>query len=48
MVQNRLKDADFTDLDIIPMGADRVFIQSLSDVEVMQTIEVASEFLIFF
>ena len=44
MVQNRIKDAGFTDLDIIPMDADRVFIRSLSGVDILQTIEVASEF----
>jgi len=35
VVQNRLEDAGFTDLDIILMGADRVFIWSLSDANVM-------------
>ena len=31
VVQNRIEDAGFTDLDIIPIGVDKVFIQSLSD-----------------
>jgi hypothetical protein len=44
MVHNRIEDAGFTDIDIIPMGADKVFIQSLSDSDVLKTVEEAYEF----
>jgi len=43
MVHNIIEDVGFTDLYIIPMGADMVFIRSLSNVDVLQTIELASE-----
>lgn len=44
MVHNRIEDAGFTDIDIIPMGADKVFIQSLSDSDVLKTVEETYEF----
>jgi len=44
LVQNRIEDVGFTDLDIIPMGADRIFIRSLFAGDVLQNIEVESEF----
>jgi predicted SpoU family rRNA methylase len=44
MVQNRIEDAGFTNLDIIMMGADKVFIRSLSDLDVLKKVEEASEF----
>jgi len=44
MVQNRIEDAGFTDLDIISMGADKVFIRSLSDLDVLKMVNEASDF----
>jgi len=44
IVQSRIEDAGFADLDVRPLGADRVFICSSSDVEVSTVLEGASEF----
>ena len=44
IVQSRIEDASVADLDVIPLGADRVFICSSSDVEVSTILEGASEF----
>jgi hypothetical protein len=44
MIQNRVEDVGFTDLDIIPLGADKNFIRSLLDSDVMKTVKEASEF----
>ena len=32
LIQNRVEDAGFKDIDIIPLGADKVFVHSLSGV----------------
>jgi len=43
LVQNKVEDTGFTDLDIILMGADKVFIHTLSDTDVLKTLEEANE-----
>lgn len=43
-VQNRIADAGFSDIEITPMGADRVLIRSSSDVLVHTIINDAKEF----
>lgn len=35
VVQNRVEDAGFADLDVFPLGADRVFLRSKSDKDIM-------------
>lgn len=42
--QTRIEDAGFKDLDVIPLGVDRVFIRSTSDVEVSSILVVARDF----
>jgi len=44
LVQSRVEDAGFVDLDIILLGADRVFLRSTSEKETMVVIEEAKEF----
>jgi len=44
MIQNRVTNAGFLDLDIIPMGADKKFIWSLSNSDVMKIVKEASGF----
>ncbi|AET02659.2 DUF4283 domain protein [Medicago truncatula] len=44
VVQTRIEDAGFKDLDVIPLGADRVFMRSASDVEVSTIIAGARDF----
>ncbi|PNX71513.1 putative sulfate transporter, partial [Trifolium pratense] len=44
VVQNRLYDAGFGDLAIIPVGADKVFIRSLEGVDVLSIMNGAKEF----
>jgi len=44
LVQQRIKDIGFKDLDIIPMGADKVFIHSLSEEAVISIIDRANHF----
>jgi len=43
-IENRIADEGFLDIEIMPMGADRVLICSASDVHVMSTINDAKEF----
>lgn len=43
-VQERIEDIGFKDLDIIPMGADKVFIHSLSEEDVMFLIDRTNHF----
>ena len=43
-VQNRIADAGFVDIEITPMGADRVMIRSLSEVDVYSSINEAKDF----
>ncbi|MCI34307.1 hypothetical protein A2U01_0055526, partial [Trifolium medium] len=43
-MQNRIVDADFKDLVIIPMGADKVFVRSLAESEAASIVEGAKEF----
>ena len=44
VIQNRVEDVGFRDVDIIPLGADKVFIHSLSEVDIMQTVADAKQF----
>ncbi|GAU22961.1 hypothetical protein TSUD_247050 [Trifolium subterraneum] len=44
VVQSRVADAGFSDLDIIPMGADKVLLRSLSAVDVATIVDGAKEF----
>ncbi|PNX63322.1 putative sulfate transporter, partial [Trifolium pratense] len=44
VVQNRISDAGFKDLVLIPMGADKVFVRSMEDVDAMTTFNNAKEF----
>jgi hypothetical protein len=44
VVQNRVEDAGFVDLDIIPMGVDRVFLRSRSDKDIMVMLGEAKDF----
>ncbi|GAU27940.1 hypothetical protein TSUD_146550 [Trifolium subterraneum] len=44
VVQNRLTDAGFHDLIIIPMGADKVFIRSTAGTDVLPIINSAKDF----
>lgn len=44
MVQNRNEDAGFTDLELIPLGADKVFIRSVSGLDALVTLKEAAEF----
>ncbi|MCI21323.1 sulfate transporter, partial [Trifolium medium] len=44
VVQNRILDARFNDLVIIPMGADKVFVRSSEGVDAMLIISSAEEF----
>jgi hypothetical protein len=43
-VQNRIADAGFSDIEIMPMGADKVLIRSSFDVHVHTIIKDAKEF----
>jgi len=43
VIQNIVEDAGFRDVDIIPLGADKVFIHSLSEVDIMQTVTDAKQ-----
>jgi len=40
-IENRIADAGFSDIEITPMGADRVLVRSASDVHVMSIINDA-------
>jgi hypothetical protein len=44
MVRNRIADAGFTDVDVIHLGADKVFIRSTAGLDVMSMMESAREF----
>jgi hypothetical protein len=44
LIQNRVEDAGFKDIDIIPLGADKVFIHSLSEVCASDIIGEAKQF----
>jgi hypothetical protein len=44
VVQNRIADAGVEDIDIIPLGADQVFIRSNSEVNVTTILHDAKEF----
>ncbi|CAJ2667463.1 unnamed protein product [Trifolium pratense] len=44
VVQNRISDVGFKDLVLIPMGADKVFVRSMEDVDAMTTFNNAKEF----
>ncbi|MCI59800.1 DUF4283 domain protein, partial [Trifolium medium] len=44
VVQNRVKDAGFHELDILPLGADKVFVRSVSGIDVATVVGNAKEF----
>jgi hypothetical protein len=44
LIQSRVEDAGFKDIDIIPLGADKVFIRSLSDVNVLEIMGATKNF----
>jgi len=44
VLQRRIFDAGFVNLVIIPMGADKVFLRSLDDIDVSTTLSGASDF----
>lgn len=48
IVRNRIDDACFEDINIIPLGADMVFIHSLSDADVSTIITEARDFFAHF
>jgi hypothetical protein len=44
VIQRRVEDAGFRDVDIIPLGPDKVFIHSLSNVNILQVVVEAKQF----
>jgi hypothetical protein len=44
LIQSRVEDAGFNDLDIIQLGTDKVFIHSLSEVHVSEVVGAAKQF----
>lgn len=44
LIQNRVEDAGFKDIDIIPLGADNVFVHSLSGVDVSEIVNESKQF----
>ncbi|KEH26262.1 DUF4283 domain protein [Medicago truncatula] len=44
VIRTRITDAGFDDLDIIPLGADKVYIRCFSNTDVMQVIDTARDF----
>lgn len=44
LIQNRVEDAGFKDIDIIPLGADKVFVHSLSSTNVSDIVGEAKQF----
>jgi hypothetical protein len=44
VVRSRIKDAGFTDVDILHLGADKVFVRHVAGLEVVPIIENAREF----
>lgn len=47
-IQDRIEDAGFLNIDITPLGADRVFIRSLANVDVVSIFNEASVFFAHF
>jgi len=47
-VQDRIEDAGFSDIDITPLGADRVFLRSLSGADVSSILSEAGDFFAHF
>jgi len=44
VIQNRVEDTGFKDIDIIPLGADEVFVRSLSSINVSEVVHEAKPF----
>ena len=44
IIQTRIEDARFDDLDVIPVGADKAFIRSLSNSDIMAVFAKAQDF----
>jgi hypothetical protein len=44
VVQNRISDAGFNTVEIIPMGADKVFVRSSEGADAMSIVSSAKEF----
>jgi hypothetical protein len=44
IIQNCVEDAGFVNLDVIPMGADRIFLKSTSDKNTLSVLEEAKDF----
>ncbi|MCI48542.1 DUF4283 domain protein, partial [Trifolium medium] len=44
VVQNRIADAGFKELVIIPLGADKVFVRSTTGIDVVSIVDSAKEF----
>jgi len=44
IIQNRVEDAGFKDIDVIPLGADKVFVHSLSGANVTEVVNEARPF----
>ena len=44
LIQNRVEDAGFKDIDIIPLGADKVFVHSLSNIDMSEVVHEAKQF----
>ncbi|GAU33269.1 hypothetical protein TSUD_279430 [Trifolium subterraneum] len=47
VVQNRITDAGFNNLILIPLGADKVFVRSMAGVDALEVVNNAKEFFIF-
>jgi hypothetical protein len=41
LIQNRVVDAGFKDIDIFPLGADKVFVHSMNDINVSEVVQSA-------
>ena len=48
VIQNHVEDAGFVNLDVIPMGADQVFLKSTSNKDTLSVLKEAKDFLISF
>lgn len=44
LIQNKVVDAGFKDIDIIPLGADKVFVHSMNDINVSDVVQSAKQF----
>jgi hypothetical protein len=44
LIRNRIVDAGFKDIDIIPLGADKVFVHSTNDNNVSDVVQAAKQF----